>query len=427
MLRLFTLMGVWCVALSAQPDSEDPRLRAKAAKELARSGSEAMPWLERLVLDSDLTVRIEAVKALGEVGTPKSLDPLLRACGDPDAEMQVRATDGLVNFYLPGYAKNGFSGRMKRMGTSIQGKFTDTNDDVVPGYIQPRRDVVLAVGRLVRVGATVEVKANAARAVGVLRGRDALPDLYEGLRTKNDQILYEAMVAIKKIADPEAAPRVAYLVRDLDERVQTVAAETMGILGYKPAVRDLEEIMTRDRGVKVKRATLTGLALLGEPSSRQYFTQYLADKDEGLRSASAEGLGRLRNPLDTPALERGFGNERKGAARLSFAFALVLHGRNTLDNFSPLRLIINGLATSSLQNVAQPFLVELARETVVRKEINRSVATWGKPEKLGLAGVLGVSGDRESQMALEALVKDTDADVSVEATRALRVLRARLP
>ena len=414
-------------AVIAQPDSTDAKARARAARDLAKQGSEAMPWLERLVADTDLTVRIEAVKALGEVGSPKSLDPLIRACGDPDAEMQVRATDSMVNFYLPGYLKNGFSGRMKRMGTGIQGKFTDVNDDVVPAYVEPRRDVVLALGRLVKLGASLEVRANAARAVGVLRGQAALPDLYEALRMKNDLLLYEAVVAIKKIRDPEAAPKIAFLVRDLDERVQTVAAETVGVLGYKPAVRDLEEVMRRDRNVKVKRATLTGLALLAEPTSRQFFTQYLEDKDEGLRSAAAEGLGRLKNPLDLPVLEKGFGNERKGGARLSFAFAQVLHGRNTLKDFSPLRLIVNGLASATLASAAQTFLVELAREDTVRQELNRSLGSWVKAEKIGLAGVLGVSGDRGSQKALEALVKDSDTDVSLEATRALRVLRARLP
>lgn len=422
---LFFLAAVGAVI--AQPDSPDAKARARAARDLAKQGSEAMPWLERLVTDTDLTVRIEAVKALGEVGTPKSLDPLIRACGDPDAEMQVRATDSVVNFYLPGYLKNGFSGRMKRMGTGIQGKFTDVNDDVVPAYVEPRRDVVLALGRLVKLGASLEVRANAARAVGVLRGQAALPDLYEALRMKNDLLLYESVVAIKKIRDPEAAPKIAFLVRDLDERVQMVAAETVGVLGYKPAVRDLEEVMRRDRTVKGKRATLTGLALLAEPSSRQFFTQYLEDKDEGLRSAAAEGLGRLKNPLDLPALEKGFGNERKGGARLSLAFAQVLHGRNTLKDFSPLRLIVNGLASATLASAAQTFLVELARDGAVRQELNRSLSSWAKVEKIGLAGVLGVSGDRESQKALEALVKDADTDVSLEATRALRVLRARLP
>lgn len=417
------------VAAFAQPDSNDAGARAKAARDLAKQGSDALPWLERLVLDQDLNVRIEAVKSLGLVGSPKSLDPLLRACGDPDAEMQVRATDGLVNFYLPGYLKNGLSGRLKRMGTGIQGKFTDVNDDVVPAYVEPRRDVVLALGRLVKLGATVEVQANAARALGVLRGQAALPDLYDALRIKNDQILYESLVAIKKIRDPESAPKVAFLVRDLDERVQTTAAETMGILGYKPAVRDLEEVMQRDRSVKVKRATLTGLALLAERSSRSLFIRYLTDKDEGLRAAAAEGLGRLREADDEVRVEKGFNDERKGGARLSFAFALVLHGRNTLgEGFStPLHLLVNSLSSASLGSAAQTFLIELARDKTVRGELNRSLPTWAKAEKMGLAGVLGVSGDKESQTALEGLAKDQDAEVGLEATRALRVLRARLP
>lgn len=425
-LRVSGAALLWAALGCAQADSESPKERAKAVREAAKRGSDAIPELERAALDPDLDVRLEAVKGLVNVGTQKSLDPLIRACGDPDAEMQIRATDGLVNFYLPGYWKSGLSGRLKRAGTAIQGRFTDTNDDVIPGYVQVQRDVVLALARLVKLGATTEVKANAARAAGVLRGKDAVPDLVDALRTKDDLILYESLVALKKIGDPAAGPKIAFLVRDLNDKVQVVAAEAVGTMGYKEAVRDLEEVMGRDRSIRVKRATLTGLALLAQPSSRSYFTQYLADRDEGLRAAAAEGLGRLRNASDTPLLEKGFGDERKAGARLSFAFALVLHGRDGLAEFSPLRLIINTLSNTLNRRVAQSFLIELARGEKVRGALNQTLLNWNKPEKLGLAAVLAVSGDRGSVAPLESLVKDPDAEIGAEASRALRILRDRL-
>ena len=37
--------------------------------------------------------------------------------------------------------------------------------------------------------------------------------MIEGLHSKDDKLMYEAFVAIQKIADPAAAPRVTFLLR----------------------------------------------------------------------------------------------------------------------------------------------------------------------------------------------------------------------
>ena len=55
-----------------------------------------------------MDVRLEAVKAIVDIGTQRSLDPLIKACGDNDPEIQIRATDGLVNFYVPGLHQDRF-------------------------------------------------------------------------------------------------------------------------------------------------------------------------------------------------------------------------------------------------------------------------------------------------------------------------------
>src|SRR5438552_18912415 len=82
-------------------------LRPKDVRNLAKQGSSALPRLQELLRNPDLDIRIEAVKAITDVGTPGSLAPLIQATADNDPEVQIRATDGLVNFYLPGYVQRG--------------------------------------------------------------------------------------------------------------------------------------------------------------------------------------------------------------------------------------------------------------------------------------------------------------------------------
>ncbi len=185
-----------------QSPSLDTKQRLRAVRDLGKQGQDAIPKIEPYVADTDLSVRIEAVKALDEIGGPKTVDGLVRATRDNDPEIQVRATDGLVNVYLPGYLKTGFSGSIQRAGTSIKGKFTDTNDQIIDAYVQVRPEVIESIGKLARSGASLEVRANAARAVGVLRGRAAIPDLAEALHSKDDQVMYEGLIAIQKIRDP---------------------------------------------------------------------------------------------------------------------------------------------------------------------------------------------------------------------------------
>ena len=131
---LFSLL-VCCSLLSAQVT------RPKDVRELAKGGSNALPQLQALLKNADPGIRVEAVKSIVDIGTQRSLDPLIEATADSDAEVQIRATDGLVNFYLPGYVRTGFSAKLQRVGSGIKGKFTDTNDQVIEAYVQVRPEV----------------------------------------------------------------------------------------------------------------------------------------------------------------------------------------------------------------------------------------------------------------------------------------------
>src|SRR4051794_39063124 len=247
--------------------SSDPKVRMKAARNLAKSGSEAIPQLAPLLSDQIVEVRQEAVRSIVAIGTQASLDPLIRATKDNDPEVQIRAVDGLVNFYMPGYVESGF----QRLGSAVRTRFDKENRQIIDPYINVRPDIIQAIAGVVSHGASMDARASAARAAGILRGKAAIPDLIEALRTKDDHVMYESLIAIQKLRDPSAGSRVVFLVRDLNERVQLAAIETAGVLKAREAIPDLQRVFNESKSDKVRRNALASLAMIADPSTYALF------------------------------------------------------------------------------------------------------------------------------------------------------------
>jgi len=290
-----------------------------------------------------------------------------------------------------------------------------------------RPEVIAALGKLVTKGSGTDARANAARAIGILRGRAAIPDLIEALHSKDDSVMFESLTAIEKIRDPEAAPRIAFLLRDLEEKIQIAALQTTGILLNRDAEPDVRDVLQRTKSPKVKRAALTALAMLGTSADHAIFLSYLSDKDDNMRSAASEGLGRIKNPVDLPTLEGTFKNEHKMGPRLAAAFALVDLGNLDTGEFAPLRYLVNTLNVRTYQGVALAYLTELSRELKVRLAIYPLLPRATKDEKIQLCTVFARAGDKDTVPYLETLSVDPDKDVAAEAIRSLRTLRSRLP
>ena len=168
----------------------DVKQRVKDVRELGKGGSSSIPRIEPFLRDPEPGVRVEAVKALVQIDTQRSLDPLIQATGDNDAEVQIRAVEGLINFYVPGYVKSGMTGSIQRAGSAIKSKFSDTNDQVIDAYVQVRLEVIQALGRVASGGSSLDARASAARGVGILRGKPAVPDLLQALHAKDTRLIY---------------------------------------------------------------------------------------------------------------------------------------------------------------------------------------------------------------------------------------------
>ncbi|MCC6340971.1 MAG: HEAT repeat domain-containing protein [Bryobacterales bacterium] len=427
-MRVFAtllLAALTCRAAGA----DDAKARIRGIHDYAKQGPSAIPKIQPYLEDRDKEVRWAAVEAISEIGTQRALDPLIQATNDEEESIQVRAVDGLVNFYLPGYLKTGIGGSIRRATRALKGRFSDTNNDIIDPYVSVRPEVITAIGRLARGGVTMESRANAARALGILRGKAALPDLYEALRSRGDIVLFESLIAIQKIRDTSSGPHIQFLLRDLKDRVQIAALETTGILRNRAAIPDLRQAVRNARNDKIRRAALTALAMMPDEGNRPLFAQYFASKDDGLRAAAAEGYGRLGQASDLPAIEKAFQDEEQMGPRLSMAFAVVMLGKHELTEFSALQYLVNTLNSRLYRDSAEPLLAELARDPQVCKAIYPALrkpdAT--REEKIRLLRILGRTGGKDTLPVVEPLKSDSDTEVALEATRAAQNITARLP
>ena len=356
----------------------------------------------------------------------RTIEQLIDAAKSNEPEVQIHATDGLVDHYLPGYLKTGLGAMLSKAGTSVKGKFTDVNTQAIDAWVVVRPDAIDAIGRVASGGASFLARANAARALGILRAKSGLPHLGDALKARDSQVLYECLIALQKIREPKTAELFLHLIADLDERVQITAMETAGVLGAKPAAPSIQDALQKTRSIKVRRMAVTALAMIADPRSRPVFEQYFTDKDDQLRGSAAEGFGRLRTATDRARIEQRYGEEKKTGPKLSLAFASALLGRTDLAAGSPISYLIDSLDSRFFHDTAQPFLIELTRDADIRKSIYPAIRGANRKEKVRLAQLLAISGDQETLKVLEVLSNDPDSEVAAEGLKAVRALKARL-
>ena len=403
--------------------SPDTETREKAARKLGDQddGFDHIAALIPLVQDSEPAVRNAAIGSLIKFRSSESIEPLITATRDDIPEIQALAVDGLVNFYYPEYVKFGWFNSVKTFTGQLKGRFSKPNPVMIESYVTVNPDVIRAIGHVVVSGGSSDARANAARALGVLRGRASLGSLLHGARSRDSKIILESIYAIKKIADPKAGPEIVFLLRDLDEDVQFAVIQTVGQLRTQEARPNLTEIIEDSDQARIRREALVALAKIPGPDQRTLFLTYMRDKDKWMRAAAAEGLGRIGNPLDLGVVDKAFRSESAESTRLSLAFAAV-----HLGNLSQVNYLIDGLNSTVHRLEARPFLTELARKPEVLTRLYPKLSSGTSPQRQHLAHVVSVSGNADSVEHLQRLADDPDDKVAVAGIEALKVLQARL-
>jgi HEAT repeat protein len=425
-LRVFLSLLLPLLLLSQEtppPASQKASNKAQLERirDISKGKAGGMSELVAFSKDPDRTVRIEAIKAIVKMGGSPSLAPLIDATRDRDPDVRARATDGIVNVYLPGYVSGYFSHVAVKQ---VKSWFSSRNDSIIDEDVNVREAAAKAIIEEINFGDQMPSRANAALAAGVLRLQAAVSTLLQAIRAKDNDLIYESLIALQKIHDPSAGPGVGFLVRDLDERTQITALETVGVLGSRAAAPDVRYAVENARNVKVRRAALSGLAMLAVPEDRPLFKQYVMNGDAELRTAALEGLGRIREPEDTPTLQTSYDEANADwRIHLAAAFALVGEGNVATDDYSPLLFLVENLNSRARDNTAQAYLKELMHREDVRANVVKTLPEATRTQKTALCWIFANSHSSDLLPALTQLSSDPDGEISTTAKRAAHVIQ----
>jgi HEAT repeat protein len=407
--------------LRAGLSEANPRARVRAVRAIgdSPSGADHLDLLAPLLRDESEEVRTAVVAALVKMRTIGAQPMLIEAAADLSSRVQSMAVDGLVDFHVPEYAQQGRMTSVSTYAAALRTRFSKPSAQVVPAYINVSREAIKAIGEVLRTGRSDAARANAARAIGILLGRGELDSLIEGTRSRNSEVILECVLAINKLQETSAGPEIVFLLHDLDPVLQEAAVQTVGQLRTSEAVPDLVRVLDETNNARIRSQALLALAKIPRNGQREMFISYLRHRDDELRAAAAEGIGRFGTSADLELLGQLMAKEKSLRARLSMAFAAVM-----LGNQVELARLVEGL--NSRVSRARPLIVELARNPSVLRQLYIPLATGTPPQRRHLAVVLAHSGNQESVPYLESLTNDSNGEVASEALEALRILRARL-
>ncbi len=211
---------------------QSPQVRGEMVRSLGRIGPAGVPTLEKLAEAADATLRLQAIRALSNIG-PEAKDALptvTKALRDRDARVRARAAFALGEIAV--------------------------DPQVAPPLIAALRDsdrsvCVQAANSLIRIGPA------------------AVPFLAEGLSDQHSRARYWSAYALGMIGPEakEAVPALTRALKDQERSVHMMAAATLGEIGCEagPAVAGLMADL-KDTQQEVRTQAALSLAAIGQPA-----------------------------------------------------------------------------------------------------------------------------------------------------------------
>lgn len=267
---------------------------------------------------------------------------------------------------------------------------------------------------------TFGVQRVAAKALGILLAKQAVPDLVKSAHSNDEDLARESLNSLQKIKDTAAGPQLIDLLDSPRDNVKRDACVTVGLLRAHEAVAKLQLIFQNNMDRKTKEKALEGLAYLGDPVSEPIFIKAVWSQNKSFRISAAEGQGRVGDKKVVPDLQKAEAMEKDGDTRLAMEFALIDLGK---DDY--LKSMIEELSTKLHGDLAQGYLIELSRKPEFLAKLYPYLVSQDATIRRKLATVLVYTGDSTSIPPLEQLSHDPNTDVASAALRALRATRAR--
>ena len=317
--------------LSAFRD-ESPEVRATAATASAqRAPADLVPGLGALLDDREPSVRLAAVGALREIGSPATTDQATRsvvpprppepraavlvaqACSDADAGVRLAAMQA-----LPVMSSRGVELALAHLEA--------LPEESRAALLPPLRSALAEAA----ASPDAEHRRAAVAALALHAGAESLPVLLHSLEDDDAGVRAAAVEAVASIAPDEAfGDLVARLEDPSDDAAARaidglMAARSRGAL-VAPHDDELHEHLVRvarHREGKRRRRAAWALGLMGRVASVAVLAELLSRSDAELAASAAESLGRLGDPRAVAPLIQAMQSSPEWGVRAAAATAL---------------------------------------------------------------------------------------------------------
>lgn len=421
--------------LLAYLKSPNVSTRRDAARKLGERRVRNQLAVEALVIaaakDENPGVREDAVNSLGLIKDFSALPEMLDSLKDIEPSVRSVAARSLVALYTEhdiDFITN------RRSGWNLFNPLLDTSDhEIVEPYILVDPKIITALGEAARGDKERDVRISATRALGVLRGAGAIPQLADAL-TADQDVRIEVLRAFIKIGDAAAGPHLVPFFNDSDQKVRTQAMVAAGLLKYRPATEPLMaayRLGPEKKGSfkkvtdKVKgrftylpprdEAALWALSLIADERADQIFAENLISYDGDRRQHAVEGIARLAKPQYLDQMSQLLLTEDDAEVKLAKHFALYRMGSTP-----HLTYIVRKLDTDQAPQ-ARAYLLE-ANPIDLYPHVHSST----KQIRQGVIEVLGRIGDAETVKELEPVVRNSSPSTADAATVAIKRIEWRM-
>ena len=395
--------------LVANLKSPNAGTRKEAASELGKSRRrEAVSPLAALVRDPEAKVRLEVVRALGQLRDATAIPALLTSLGDGDARIREEAIGGLVELY----AERDRGNPVSRFLEIFSDEFDRSS---VPPYVAVEPTVIRGLAKSLQ-DEDEDIRVEAAFALGILNGTEALPNLTASLQDPAPSVRGAAATAIGKIGSAEDGKALIPLLADDSAAVRNRALQAIGVLKVQEAGPALRQMFEANRRREAGARALAALSRITDPAQKELFQELVQDADTERKRLAIEGLGRISDQSRLGAFKKDFQRERSEELRLAYAFALTLLGdRAFLDT------IVLSLPSRTLGSRSRSYLLEMGPSI-----LPDLYPYLGDPEagiRAALCDIIASFGDPDAIPRLTPLINDPSQTVADKANRAVERLR----
>jgi len=357
--------------------------------------------------DSDAHTRLLAVAALGSMGDPRAIDPII------DSMKKYRD----------------FSSDFVNMMSLIKLGKTEIDSML-----------------LLLKNEDSHARVIAALALGSSKDERAVAPLEQSLTDSNNNVREASALALGVIGDPQAVDALILALEDKDLQVRGFAAVALGSIGDEKAKEPLlKAVDANANNSDVQAAAELALESIGKP--RGYFLAHSLDsRNETIRISGALSMGLAGDAESIDSLTRAMQDENDLACLYSaFSLALIANSNATdplikiLDNNTN---EMGGMASIALGFIGEPALDSLTQEAKADNKDARQAAVYamgiiGAPAektliesmedsdaqvRLAAVNGLGLIGDTEAVESLKQRLNDNDSIVQLAASRAIERL-----